>query len=150
LRNRLPGIKLRPAISRQLAIALLLLHMAAAIAILLDPVSTNIKLMLLLLLLIHGFWSHRYFLTRHAGRIVQAQLDGDGNGLLHWRDGRQCKAILRADTLLTSWIIVLRFDLQQRRFPVSLLLCPDAITRAENRRLRTLLRFVLLEPANRA
>jgi len=143
--NRLPGIRLRPAVSRRLGIFLALLHMLAATTLLLAPVSTRIKLLLLLLLLIHGLWSRRYFLTLHANSIVQAQLDGDGNVLLLWGDGRECKARLRADTLLTPWVIVLRFNLVRHRFPVSLLLCPDAISQGENRRLRTLLRFVLLD-----
>jgi len=128
-----------------LGVALTLLHVAAASVILMNPVPPNIKLVLLLLLLIYGFWSRRYFLTLHVNRIVLAQLDGNGRVLLQWGDGRETKAVLRADTLLTPWVIVLRFDQPQRHLPVSLLLCPDAISRVENRRLRTLLRFVLLD-----
>lgn len=144
MRNRLPGISLRPVISRQLGVALMLLHAAAAGAILMIPGPLNIKLVLLLLLLLHGFRSHRHFMTRHAKRIVLAQVGGDGSVLLLWGDGRESRAMLRADTLLTPWVIVLRFD-TAHRLPVSLVLCPDAIPRAENRRLRTLLRFVLLD-----
>jgi len=144
MRNRLPGIRLRPAISHRLGVVLTLLHVVAAIAILVAPVSSILKLLLLLLLLIHAFWNYHSFFKLHANSIVQVQLEGDDSALLLWGDGRESKAMLRADTLLTPWVIVLRFDLLQRRLPVNLLLCSDAIPRAENCRLRTLLRFVLL------
>ena len=71
-------------------------------------------------------------------------LEADGSALLGWEDGRESGAVLRTDTLVTPWLIQLRFDLPGRRRPVSLLICRDAVSPAEIRRLRTLLRFTVL------
>lgn len=135
--NRLPGIRLRPVPSRQLALALAALHLAVGGAIFAAPVAAAVKLLLLLLLVLHGACSK----ARYPGGVTEVSLEADGNAVL--KESRMLKASLRPDTLITPWVILLRFDLQLRRRPLGVLICPDAISAAEMCRLRTLLRFAV-------
>jgi hypothetical protein len=141
----LPGVRLRPAPSRQMARFLVALHLMVGTAILAAPVAGVVKLPLLLLLTLHGGWSK----ARFSGSVTQVQLERDGSAYLERGEGKAFRASLRRDTLITPWVILLRFDLLSRRRPLGVLICPDAISPGEMRRLRTLLRIAVLSSEER-
>jgi hypothetical protein len=145
MRNRLPSIRLLPQVSKQLLRLLVLLHLMAAAVILSMPLLLGLRIVLLLTLLLHAIRLHRRFYPFSAGHIAGALIEDDGYALVRWGSGRESKARLRADSLVTPWIIVLRFDLSDRRLPATLLVCRDAVTQTEFRLLRVLLKFVLLD-----
>jgi len=118
------------------------LHLGVGGAIFAAPVTAAVKLPLLLLLLFHGGCSK----ARYSGGVTEVRLEADGSAFLG--EGR-IKASLRPDTLITPWVILLRFDLPVRRRPFGVLICPDAISAAEMCRLRTLLRFVVVSKGER-
>jgi hypothetical protein len=60
-------------------------------------------------------------------------------------DGRKLLARVRHDTLVTPWLILLRFDLGRGWFHPTLVLTPDTLSEDEMRRLRVLLRFSQLK-----
>lgn len=61
-------------------------------------------------------------------------------------DGRKLAARIRQDTLITPWLILLRFDLDRGWRQPALLLIPGSLSEDEMRRLRVLLRFSQLNP----
>lgn len=147
MNNRLPGIRLRLAASRRVGIALASLHLVVGAVILVAPVVVALKLPLLLLMALHGAWNRARIPGSSPGAITEVQLEADGSAYLLRGEGEAYKASLRPDTLVTPWVILLRFDLQVRRRPAGLLVCPDALPPAEMRRLRTLLRFAVVPPS---
>jgi hypothetical protein len=55
--------------------------------------------------------------------------------------GQKQMARIRQDSLVTPWLIVLRFDLDRGLLPHSLVLTSDTMSEEELRQLRVLLRF---------
>jgi hypothetical protein len=56
-------------------------------------------------------------------------------------DGQKQTSRIRQDSLVTPWLIVLRFDLHRGWLPHSLVLTSDSVSEEELRQLRVLLRF---------
>jgi hypothetical protein len=60
-------------------------------------------------------------------------------------DGGKQMARIRQDSLITPWLVIVRFDLDRGGLPTSLLLTPDTLSEEQLRQLRVLLRFTQFE-----
>lgn len=141
----IPGITLRPLPSRRLARFLIILHLLALATVLTACLPLPVRWGLLGALLAHALHSHRRLSARYPGRIVQLHLESDGRAGLVNRDGRKREGVLCPDTLVTPWLVILRFRIMGRFRKESLVIPRDALTAEESRRLRVLLRFAVLE-----
>jgi toxin CptA len=142
----IPGITLQPQPSRQLARFLIVLHLLAFSVLLVASMPVVVRWGLLGVLLIHAFHSYRRLSAGYLGRIVQLRLESDGRAGLTTRDGRKREGTLCADTLVTTWLVILRFRVEGHFRKENLVIAQDALSSEELRRLRVLLRFVRLEP----
>jgi hypothetical protein len=83
--------------------------------------------------------------TRHLGllstdQVVWAEIKSSGRAKIKLDDGRNLRARVRIDSVITPWVILLRFDVKKRwRSPVMVLFM-DALPDQEIRHLRILLK----------
>jgi hypothetical protein len=103
------------------------------------PLAVRFLLMLTLLLqVISSQWLLRG-LTRD--RIIRLQIDHEHISRLTLLDGREVKTRLHGDSLITPWLILLRFEGERYQRHHRLLLGRDSLSEQELRRLRIMLRF---------
>ncbi|MCG7945909.1 MAG: hypothetical protein N0C84_06130 [Candidatus Thiodiazotropha taylori] len=144
--NRLPAIHLKPAPSRQMFIWLHGLYGVTLLAIITAPIGLTVKIVLLIALVLTKLPVYRKLTPE---QVVQAEIKWNGWSKIVLRDGKRQTARLRRDSLVTPWLILLRFDLRGRwRHPV-MVLFQDALPQAEMRSLRILLKhgsFIGEEP----
>ena len=142
--REIPGITLRPRTSRRLALYLFLMHLLAFTILIATPFPFAVRLCVFSALLLHATASYRHLTGAGSGEIAEVHLESDGRARLTLRNGRQCEAILRSDSLVTPWLLILRFELRNENRNKNLVLVNDALPVEANRRLRVLLRFVHL------
>ncbi|WP_069014519.1 protein YgfX [Candidatus Thiodiazotropha endoloripes] len=146
--NRLPTIHLRPAASRQWVIWHRSLYAITLLAIVTAPIGMSVKIVLLIALMLTKLPVYRVFIP---GQVAKAEIRCNGWSKIVLTDGKKQTARLRTDSLVTPWLIILRFDLRGRwRHPV-MVLFQDALPAAEMRSLRILLKhgsFVREESAD--
>lgn len=140
MRNTIPSVVLKPKKSRQLTVWVLILHVTTVLLILAVPLLPQYKIPLVITLLwisyarIKGYRINRY---RH---VVEAKIRHTGHANIVLADGERVRARLRTDSLMTPWVVLLRFDVKNRwRHPV-MLLFRDALADDVMRRLRILLK----------
>ncbi|PVV14508.1 MAG: hypothetical protein B6D82_05825 [gamma proteobacterium symbiont of Ctena orbiculata] len=97
--------------------------------------------MLLLILTLQSYLSYRQTRKGSGSRILLARIRPDGRSRITMGDGRKLVARIRQDTLVTPWLILLRFDLDRGWRQPALLLIPGSLSEDEMRQLRVLLRF---------
>ncbi|MET0081348.1 MAG: protein YgfX [Candidatus Thiodiazotropha lotti] len=135
--NRLPKIHLRPAPSRQLVIWHHSLYAMTFLAIISAPIGLTVKILLLAALVLTKLPFYRMFTPE---QVAKAEIKCNGWSKIVLTDGKKQTARLRTDSLVTPWLIILRFDLRGRwRHPV-MVLFQDALPPAEMRSLRILLK----------
>lgn len=110
--------------------------------ILSSPIPLPLKLLLMSGIALQRMASQRKLGEISTHRPVRVRIDSAHGARLVYADGRVVITRLRGDSVVTSWLIVLRFEREDGglRRP-SLLLGPDSLSADESRRLRTLLRF---------
>jgi toxin CptA len=138
----IPGITLSPPLSRQLGAFLALIHLLVFVALIAAQLPLPIRLCLLGMLALHAIHSYLQLIGAYAGSIFQAHIEADGCARLFLRDGREIEACLQPDTLVTPWLLILRFSLKHSLRKKNLVIGHDALSAEELRRLRVLLRFV--------
>lgn len=110
--------------------------------ILSSPAPLPVKLLLLLGIFLQRMVSHRKWgeISPHRPKLVR--IDSTHEVRLVYADGREMFTRLRGDSVVTSWLILLKFECVDRRLSCpSLLLGPDSLNADEARQLRILLRF---------
>jgi hypothetical protein len=139
--GRLPPIAFQPRPSRQLASLLLCLQGVTLTVLILAPLPVGVRLPLLVGLLVQCLLSHRRFHGSSRHRITQVRIDHEHAARLVFADGRTLQTRLRGDSLITPWLILLRFEDEHLLRRPTLLLGRDSLAADEMRRLRILLRF---------
>ena len=142
----IPAVTIRPLPSRQLTGFLLLIHLLALGVTLAADLPMMVRIGLLCSLFLYAYHSQRRQSESYPGRVVQVRLTSQGRAGLMTRDGAKRVGALRTDSLVTPWLIILRFRINGRFRNENLVIARDSLTGEELRRLRVLLRFVRLEP----
>lgn len=133
-----PQLKIRIRASRRLCFFLLLVHAMALGSVPLIAAGTATRLLLVTLILASlAAELLRHILSlRHRGLQIGY---ADGQWSLS-EFGKQAPCRLRADSSIFGGLIVLRFQMHDRRRPRSFVLMADSCGADELRRLRVLLR----------
>ncbi|MEW8507737.1 MAG: protein YgfX [Candidatus Thiodiazotropha sp.] len=139
--GKIQPITLRPKPSRYLHTWLIAIHLLALPAILFVPMLPWHKSLLLLLLLLQGYLTFLHTRKGSGRRILAARIRPDGRSRITMGDGRKLIARLRHDTLVTPWLVLLRFDPNVGWSHPALLLTQESLSEEEMRQLRVLLRF---------
>jgi hypothetical protein len=143
MRNTLPAMVIRPGVSRYQRHFLTALHLLVLIGLLLAPLETRPRLILLTVLSLHGvfiFW--RYY-SAHSERVVELKLEANGEVMLTLDKGQIKRGRISDETVVTPWLFILRIETPPRRYrKESLLLWPDMLPADQLRQLRVLLRFL--------
>ncbi|MET0026244.1 MAG: protein YgfX [Candidatus Thiodiazotropha sp.] len=137
--NNLPPLSIAPEFSRLQAGWWSALYLGSAVAIFSAGFSRLTELAILALLLFSGVFSYRRSKMVSPHRVVRVTLTASGWCRLVMENGRQRKARLRGDSFVSPWVIVLRFDLPQRRGRPGLVVFRDALPGDQLRRLRIIL-----------
>jgi hypothetical protein len=136
--NRLPAIYLNPARSRQLVIWYRCIYVLTFVVVISAPIGLTVKISLLTLVLLTRLPIYKKFTPQ---QVVRAKIKSSGWSRIVLIDGMKRSARLRADSLVTPWLILLRFDLRGRwRHPV-MVLFQDALPEREMRSLRIFLKY---------
>jgi hypothetical protein len=136
---------LQPKPARKLNIWKVTIHLLALLVILLAPIALSYKSLLLLLWSLHGYFTYRQLRKGSGKQVVMARILTDGRSRLTMGDGRKLLARVRHDTLVTPWLVLLRFDLDRGWFHPTLILTPETLGEDEMRQLCVLIRFSRFE-----
>lgn len=139
--GKIRAITLQPKPTRILHFWRVAIHLLVFLLILLAPLIAWHKLLLILLLSLHGYLSFRQVRKQSGKQVVTARITPDGRSRLTMGDGRKLLARVRHDTVVTPWVTLLRFDLDRGWFHPTLVLTSDILSEEEMRQLRVLLRF---------
>jgi hypothetical protein len=142
---RLPPITFQPRSSRQLRLLLSTLQGLTLLVLMLAPITLIWRTTLFLGFLVFVVLSQRPFDSASRRTITQVSIDDQHTVSLRFADGRRIKTRLRGDSLVTPWLLVLRFEAVARLHRQTLLLGRDSLAGEEMRRLRILLRFGRLD-----
>ncbi len=137
--DELPPLSIEPESSRLLVGWWMLLYLSSGVAILGAGLAWSMTAALMTLLSMSGVMQYRRSLVQPPHRLVRVTLTASGWCRLVMASGRQHKARLRGDSFVSPWVIVLRFDLPQRRGRPSLVVFRDALPGDQVRRLRIML-----------
>jgi len=141
MQRPLNPLVIHPRPSRQLLWLLGGLQVSTLIALLASPLAAAPMALLVgvwLMLACFTQWRVHGYARR---RILRLRLDQAGEARLLSADGREWRDRLRGDTLITPWLILLRFEGAGTWRRPGLLLGPGSLSEEETRRLRLLLRF---------
>lgn len=139
MKKTIPSITLRPGNSKQLANWYLFLYTLAFLIISLAPIVGYYKFSLVFLLLLLGYARIQGYRLIPQIEVVEAHIKSSGHAKILLTDGQRISAKLRTDSLVTPWLVLLRFDVRNRwRHPL-MILFQDALPEDEMRRLRILL-----------
>ncbi|MEL0587135.1 MAG: protein YgfX [Candidatus Thiodiazotropha sp. (ex. Lucinoma kazani)] len=139
--GKIQAVTLLPTPSRQLYIWQLTTHALALLVTLFAPLILIHKLLLLLLLAIYILYSQRQSQRTNRKHILKVRIEPDGRSRLTMGDGRRLIAKVRSDSVITPWLILLRFNLKQGWFHPTMVLFEDALPHEQMRQLRVLLKF---------
>ncbi|PVV08322.1 MAG: hypothetical protein B6D77_12215 [gamma proteobacterium symbiont of Ctena orbiculata] len=137
----LQSITLQPKPSRHLHAWRMTIHLLALFTTLLAPLILWQKLLLLSALALHGYFSLQQGRRGRGKAIMKVTVAAGGRVRLIMDDGRKQMARIRKDSLVTPWLVVMRFDLDRGWLPISLVLTAETISEEQMRQLRVLLRF---------
>lgn len=143
MRNTLPAVLIRPEVSRYQRRFLITLHLLVLIGLALAPLDTVPRLTLFLVLSAHAVYSYWRYYSANSERVVELKLESDGEVVLKLEKGQTKRGRISDESVVTPWLIILRIEIQPRRFrKASLLLWPDMLPADKLRQLRVLLRFL--------
>ncbi|MCG8487970.1 MAG: hypothetical protein MI756_10925 [Chromatiales bacterium] len=135
--NRLPAIHIKPGPSRQQVIWHRSLYLMTFLAIISASIGLIVKILLLIVLLLTKLPVYGKFTPE---QVIKAVIKGNGWSKIVLADGTKRTARLRTDSLVTPWLILLRFDVRGRwRHPV-MVLFQDTLPPTEMRSLRIFLK----------
>lgn len=138
--TKIPAITVTPKSSRHELLWLYALHATAFIVTLAAPLLLFYKLPLLLLLILLTIARLRGYDFNPATRVVEATIESSGRSKIILGNGRRVAATLRTDSLMTPWLILLRFNVRHRWQHPSMVLFQDALPKEQKRRLCVLLK----------
>lgn len=139
--EKLPPIAFHPRPSRELVWVLIALQCLTLVVLLFAQLPWGARLLLLGALLAQAAFSHRRLGGAKPDCIAEVRIDAEHAARLIYADGRELRTRVRGDSLVTPWLILLRFDGGPPLRRPTLLIGRDSITPGELRRLRVLLRF---------
>jgi hypothetical protein len=139
--NQLAPLTLYPRPSRELIRLLSLIQALTLVVVLCAPIPLNFMLLLLSAFLLQVLASQRRLRGLTRDRIIGLHIDHAHSSHLTLTDGRELETRLRGDSLVTPWLILLRFEGEGLLRRPSLLLGRDSLNKCEMRHLRILLRF---------
>jgi hypothetical protein len=143
MRNTLPAMVIRPEVSRRQRRVLIALHLLVLIGLALVPLEPFPRLALLAMLSLHGVFIYRRYYAPASERVAELKLEADGEVTLTLDKGQIKRGRVSDESVVTSWLVILRIEIPPRRFrKESLLLWPDMLPADELRQLRVLLRFL--------
>jgi hypothetical protein len=143
MRNTLPAMVIRPEVSRHQRRVLIALHLLVLIGLALVPLEPFPRLALLAMLSLHGVFIYRRYYAPASERVAELKLEADGEVTLTLDKGQIKRGRVSDESVVTSWLVILRIEIPPRRFrKESLLLWPDMLPADELRQLRVLLRFL--------
>ncbi|RLW68353.1 MAG: hypothetical protein B6D71_14090, partial [gamma proteobacterium symbiont of Stewartia floridana] len=87
------------------------LYGVTLLAIITAPIGLTVKIVLLIALVLTKLPVYRKLTPE---QVVQAEIKWNGWSKIVLRDGKRQTARLRRDSLVTPWLILLRFDLRGR------------------------------------
>ena len=140
MQSKIPAITLTPKPSRQLAAWYLVIHVSALLVMLSAPVTPAYKLPLLLLIILFGIVRLRGYDVNREAKVMEANIESSGRSRIVLGNGRRVAATLRRDSLMTPWVVLLRFDVRYSWHHPAMVLFQDAIPEEQMRRLRVLLK----------
>jgi len=137
-------LRISPGYSRQLSLFVWSTHLSALGLIFLLPISLWLQtpmVALVILSLLHNRNTH--LLRSNASAITAVEWDGEDEWLLFCANGAKRRARLLGSSYVQPWMMVLNFiSLGKGPKKVSLILTPDALDAAMQRRLRVRLRLL--------
>lgn len=125
--------KLKP--SKLHCIGFSILWISSLLIILCLPISLMISVSGAFLFCVYSayqFW--RTLLLKHRESIISLRSLSDGNWLLNLANKEE-KGILRGDSTITPFVAVLRFQIDNRRLPLTCLVFKDSLERDQYRQL---------------
>lgn len=132
-------VAVAPGASRHLAQALVLIHGAAAAALLVSPVPAGVRWLLLAGVLLAALRAWREHVAHRGDAIVRVAIGPSHRWLVTTRMRPAMPARLRPGNLVAPWLTVLAFELEDGRRR-SVLILPDNVPARDFRRLRALVR----------
>ncbi|MCU7845830.1 MAG: hypothetical protein KZQ93_18515 [Candidatus Thiodiazotropha sp. (ex Monitilora ramsayi)] len=142
MRNNLPAMTIRPGQSRHQLLFLVGTHLSAIAALIIAPLDPIPQFLLQSLVLLHaGYCQRRYYSSDYGKRISIARIQSDGSVELTLESGDKKRGKISRETVMTPWLLILRFTIRHQFRPEILLLWTDTLPPDELRRLRVLLRF---------
>ena len=141
---------LEPGVSRLLKIYLLVIH-TMALSVVIAPLNLPLVLRLGigLVIVLSFIWQWRHIRKKYPTRIHRLVWEVDDDWTLWCNDSTELVGQLRPDSYESTWLVILRLQLQPggRR---TLVLLPDMLDRQSFRRLRVRLRQARLAEATDA
>lgn len=83
------------------------------------------------------YWLHQFYFKN---KIVKLRMSLEGEWQLLQNNDKTFTALLKANSFVTPWLIILNFKLENQRFGKSILFFPDSLDATTFRRLRFFLR----------
>jgi hypothetical protein len=105
------------------------------------PIPLGVKIALLVALALHVGYSNYRLSGKFPRSVTWVRIDAEHGARLMFADGSQLQTRVRGDSLITPWLILLRFDGGRLLQRPSLLLGRDSLAPYQMRRLRVLLRY---------
>lgn len=139
--STLPPVTVSPCPSRRFTLILRGLQLITGGVLVFAPIPLPEKIFLLSGLLLHTVVSYRRQHGLSSAQPRQVRLDHEQGVRLVYNDGGVIKTRLRAESVITPFALLLRFEGTGWRTHSSLLLWADSLSADELRRLRVLLRF---------
>ncbi len=127
--------------SRLLFSIMLIVLMGTIGAVIYLPIVWYMKCVLVLCVIIYGsviVW--RYVLLRHVHSILQLHCLGNGKWHIQTVSHRYEASLMR-DSIVTQMMMLLRFHVQGKRFPLTTIILRDALGNESYRRLIAATRF---------
>lgn len=128
-------------ISKSFFIITAILLCSSLFIVLTQPLGWAARFALIAILAVYG----GYIVWRHVllqGRMAVNRLIYQGHGRWQISTPHQSyTAELRGDSTVTAWVSILRFNIPERRFPVSVTVFRDSFVKDEYRRLIVLLKW---------
>ncbi len=131
---------LEPGVSRYLFLYLIAIHVMA-LAVLVTPLNVSVPVRLVLGVLVGSsfIWQWRRLRANNPSRIVRLIWEADDDWTLVCHDTTELVGRLRPETYETTWLVILRWQLQLGGIR-SMVILPDMLDRQSFRRLRVRLR----------
>lgn len=133
--------RLKLTASKQLAGLLTLFYLITLVILFFSGSPVWLSLLVLVFVSVYSWHAiTRFALRISSAAITQCWLDEKGYWNLQAKNGRLYQGILRGDSLVTPYLTILSFKINQRYWPLAITITPDAVDKQEFRRLRVYLK----------